>query len=142
MKKVLSLLFSMVIILFTCIVYASDIDLRKYSNDEIQELYEIVKNEMADRGLSKEVKVPQGYYFTGQDIPAGKYVIRKADKDSMLVIQVYSAPDDSNTLNRVSYDLITYDENKEQVVTLSDGMVLDLEYSEAYMRKFEGIQFE
>ena len=78
MKKLLSA----VLILLVLLPYASaeDLDLSGLSFAELAALAQHVQLEMMKRDEWQEVTVPQGNYRVGVDIPAGKWLVRCADK--------------------------------------------------------------
>lgn len=124
-----------------CSVYAIDIDLSKYSDDEISELFSLLQQEMIDRKIVKQAKVPSGKYIIGKDIPAGKYVFTKVDISKGCSIWIYN--DDSSTTlgNTVGSEYIGYDKDEEYIAYLKDGNLLSLDGA-FYMKVFTGIVFE
>ena len=83
MKKVYSVIIALVLIVgvFSTIAYAQSsshekIDLTEYSLEELIELHEDVRAELADRlHLREENIIGRGRYVVGVDIKAGTYVL-------------------------------------------------------------------
>ena len=72
MKKIFSLLLVFVILSMPAAL-AEEIDLSKFSYQELQALYRKVRIEMIQRPEWKDVIVHQGIYVIGKDIPEGDY---------------------------------------------------------------------
>lgn len=50
--------------------------------------------------MAKTVKIPQGLYLVGRDIPVGTYSIRMSDEEDVTVVHYYIDVDDSWTYDR------------------------------------------
>lgn len=79
MKKLFSalLVLSLVLCLFNVSASAEN-SLAGYSDDQLKQLYELVKEEMVNRGLplAQEVSLREGKFIIGQDILPGSYTIK------------------------------------------------------------------
>ena len=78
MKKLVSLLLVLVLVLAALPAAAfADSDLSRYSNREIQQLYEAIRQEMISRGLplQKDITLREGQYVVGEDIQPGTYTV-------------------------------------------------------------------
>lgn len=76
MKKIVSLL--LVMLLLACsAAYAESIDVAGMPDDELIALYESVKAEMQERGISHSSSktLIEGKYIVGEDIEPGDYII-------------------------------------------------------------------
>lgn len=76
MKKLISL-FLICLLAFGAVASAEGIDLAAMSNDELTDLYEMVKAEMIKRNipLSNAQTLIEGRYIIGKDVQAGSYTI-------------------------------------------------------------------
>ena len=79
MKKLFSalLVLSLVLCLFTVSASAAN-SLSDYSDSQLKQLYEAVKEEMVKRGLplAQEVTLREGKFIVGQDILPGSYTVK------------------------------------------------------------------
>ena len=79
MKKLFSalLVLSLVLCLFTVSASAAN-SLSDYSDPQLKQLYEAVKEEMVKRGLplAQEVTLREGKFIVGQDILPGSYTLK------------------------------------------------------------------
>lgn len=114
---------------------ALDIDLSKYSDDEIVALYEMVGQEIVTRKISKSAKVPSGTYIVGVDIPAGKYIVEKLSNSSYDYLQIYT--DSTKELKLVSEDLW---DAESCIITVEDGNALVLG-SDFLLTVYTGVTF-
>lgn len=73
MKRIVATLLA--VLLLSHVTFASDIDLKGLSTDELIELRRAISQELVDRGEFKTATVPAGEYTIGTDIPAGDYSI-------------------------------------------------------------------
>lgn len=73
--------------------FASDIDLASFGDDQLKQLYEEVKAEMANRGLpvSKEITLREGKSIVGEDILPGTYTITCRETDGEKISDAYSS---------------------------------------------------
>lgn len=78
MKKVLCVLAVLLCILATA---AAEVDLSGMSYDELVALKDQINKAIWESQEWQEVTVPQGVWRVGEDIPAGKWVIKCADVD-------------------------------------------------------------
>lgn len=77
MKKLLTLL--LVLFFIPSLVYADLPDISSLTNDELIELNRLIQFTLFDKQLSDGVRVPQGTYTIGDDIPSGTYRIEIID---------------------------------------------------------------
>ena len=79
MKKLLSalLILALAMTLFSATAFATP-DFSQYSDSQIKELYEAVRDEMIARGmpLAKELTLKEGKFIVGADILPGTYTIK------------------------------------------------------------------
>lgn len=79
MKKLFYVLLalSLIFCFFTASAYAAD-SFNDYSDSQLKQLYEAVKEEMIRRGLpiAQEVTLKEGKFIIGQDILPGTYTIK------------------------------------------------------------------
>ena len=122
MKKFVSTLFLLVLLLNTCAAFA-ELDLSLYSNDELIALETAIQAEKIERGIAKSATLYAGVYVIGEDIPAGVYSIE--------------------TLKGVADHLYIYDETGRQVASYAIGTASDrspigrVELKEHYTIEFD-----
>lgn len=83
--------------------------------------------------LKTGVTIPQGEYFVGTDIPAGRY-IAEAGTSRKITLWIYDARGWSNY-----YYLGTYNNESMMVMTLEDGGKLRVEDSSVIIREYTGL---
>ena len=78
MKRLLSMVLVLLVLLSTTVFASADNSLADYSDDQLKQLYELVKEEMVKRGLplSQEISLREGKFIVGQDILPGSYTIK------------------------------------------------------------------
>ena len=81
MKKLLStlLVLTLTLALLSATAFAAgNLDFSKYSDKELQQLYEAVRDEMINRKLplAQEITLREGKFIIGQDILPGTYTIK------------------------------------------------------------------
>ena len=81
MKKIVSLLVVLVMVSSFAISYA-DIDISGLSYEELVALKDKINLAIWNSKEWKEVEVPQGDWIVGEDIPAGKWTVKCAKKDT------------------------------------------------------------
>ena len=78
MKKLFSTL--LVLCLAFCLfsISASADSISDYSDDQLKQLYELVRDEMIKRGLplAREISLREGKFIVGQDIQPGTYTLK------------------------------------------------------------------
>ena len=138
MKKLISLLLTLCILLVPVLSLADSIDLSGMSLADLVKLQEQVTMAMWRTEEWQEVTVPAGLYTVGVEIPAGKWTITATPNASMEQVEIGSKLDDtgmgiswggsyeSNYLyGKQSW---AYDESKMNSwdVTLTDGLYINL----------------
>ena len=126
MKKIFSLLLVFVILSMPAAL-AEEIDLSKFSYQELQALYRKVRIEMIQRPEWKDVIVHQGIYVIGKDIPEGEYTISVSpDQVGNVVLWGY-AKDDYETDGGLLYNGILEEGNNViGRIELKNGNILEL----------------
>ena len=81
MKKIACILLIAIITLSTSIVFATDVDLSGMSFDELVALKDKINIAIWNSKEWQEVKVPQGIWKVGEDIPSGHWTIEACDGD-------------------------------------------------------------
>ena len=79
MKKLLSILLLLALVLSVgATACAEDNPLARYSDEELRQLYEAVREEMIARGLplAQEVTLREGKFIVGEDILPGSYTLK------------------------------------------------------------------
>lgn len=79
MKKLFStlLVLSLALCLFSISASAAN-SISDYSDDQLKQLYELVRDEMIKRGLplAREISLREGKFIVGQDIQPGTYTLK------------------------------------------------------------------
>ena len=94
MKKLFSLL---LVLTLVCSVLApaafADSKFSRYSDDEIRQLYELVRQEMISRGLAltQEMTLREGKYIVGEDIQPGTYTLKCTETSGETYGGMYSS---------------------------------------------------
>lgn len=96
MKKFVSvlLLVALLLSLFTATASAADANpLSKYSDKDLRELYDAVREEMIARGLplAQEVTLREGKFIVGEDILPGTYTLKCLSTSGDTYGDMYSA---------------------------------------------------
>ncbi len=78
MKQFLSIVLALLMILSVMTCAFAENSLAGYSDDQLKQLYEMVKEEMVKRGLplAQEIPLREGKFIIGQDILPGNYTIK------------------------------------------------------------------
>ena len=79
MKKLISVFLVLVLFVSALSVNAfAARQLSEYSDDELKQLYELVREEMTNRGLplAQEITLREGKFIVGQDILPGTYTLK------------------------------------------------------------------
>ena len=99
MKKLLAslLLAALVLTLFSTAACADSNPFHKYSDEELRQLYESLREEMLARGLplAQEVTLREGKYIVGEDIQPGTYTLKCLSTSGDSYSDMYSALDDA-----------------------------------------------
>ena len=127
MKKVIAVFLS--ILLLSQIAYASDIDLKNISTEDLIKLKTSIMEELMDRGEQKSAQVPAGEYTIGTDIPAGSYSL----STDQIVVTV--------TVNGYEQMFVITPDDSVGKITLNDGDIFT-NSSTIVMEKYSGITFE
>ncbi len=91
MKKIIFVV-TIALLLFVIPAFAQESEVRNLSDAQLKDLYEIVKAEIARRGLDAvEMTLAEGRYIIGKDIPAGNYTITCLSTDGEDVGGVYNS---------------------------------------------------
>ena len=139
MKKLITSILLLVLLLNTCSAFALDLDLSKYSDEELKEVFELLNEEMLNRKMVKSAKIPVGRYTIGIDIPVGKYVIEMADKSkhSGPIIKIY----EDESLSKLSFSEFLDNTDDTMIIELKKGNVLQTDET-IILSTFVGIAFE
>ena len=131
MKKLISLIIAVVLVLSVPLFASAEIDLSGLSWDELIALKAQIDMEMLGRDEWQEVEVPQGAWKVGEDIPAGKWTIRCTASRSATVswgTALNAAGDDIDyhfgrkAIVHISHpDRNTGDDPVEYIVDVQDG---------------------
>ena len=102
---------------------ADTVDLSSMNDAEIVVLLDQVNQEIADRGINKTAKLPQGSYIGGRDLPAGRYILTILTKGDDWGNLTVKSEEGSGKL--ILWDVVSAPENGEEpetiFITLSKG---------------------
>ena len=95
MKKLLSVLLvlALALALLPCAAFADSDGFGSFSDAELKQLYEAIRQEMQKRGLSttKELTLREGKYIVGQDIEPGSYTLKCVETSGESYGDLYSS---------------------------------------------------
>ena len=94
MKKLLSILLLLALVLsVSAAACAEDNPLARYSDEELRQLYEAVREEMIARGLplAQEVTLREGKFIVGEDLLPGTYTLKCLSTSGDTYGDMYSA---------------------------------------------------
>ena len=140
MKRILTIILTITLLTMAVAFADSLIDLSKYSDAQLKEILLLVNQEMVNRKIVKQAKIPAGQYIVGTDIPAGKYEITEQKASSIFgpLIEVYSNGK-SDFSNMIVYNLM--DPGDTMIVELKNGYLFETN-SAIILKTFTGISFE
>jgi hypothetical protein len=76
MKRMVAVLLMAAVLLFgSASAVADEVDLSKWSDDEVVALLSQVQQEIATRHIEKSAQLPAGSYLVGTDLPVGTYTV-------------------------------------------------------------------
>ena len=133
MKKIISTL--LVIFLLVGPAYASAPDLSSLTADELLDVIRTAQALLFSDQLVNGVRVPQGTYVIGEDIPAGTYRIEITDGTGYY--DVYDKPNGYLVHSGITGK--SYNVTEIGKITLEDGNVLELVNSTFIFYPYTGI---
>lgn len=114
MKKILCVL----LILFVIPACVS----AEKTDDELKADFRSIVSELISRKIWVSDYIPAGLYIVGESIPAGSYELTATKHNN---VSIYPTLEDMATgYNRILY--LIYDEDEKFVLTLTEGLVVDL----------------
>lgn len=139
MRKIICLILVIVTVFPITLAHAVEIDLSKYTDEELKEILELLNEEMLNRKIVKSATIPVGRYTIGVDIPSGKYVIEMADKSrrSGPIVKIY----EDSTLNKTTFSEWLEGPEDTMIIELNNGNVLETDET-IFISTFVGITFE
>jgi hypothetical protein len=119
MKKIFAIIF--VIVAIATVAYAAT-DLSSMSFDELMNLRNDLNAEIMSRPEWKEVTVPPGTWYVGEDIPAGTYSI----KSEFCGVTVWREAKDDYDNNGLYYCEVVKKDSPCGKIKLDKGMVVEI----------------
>ena len=120
--------------------YASDIDLKSLSDDEITQLFSDVEQELVDRNLNKTSDLLPGTYVGGVDIPVGGYdIVSPAGDDDFSVMLIGINKQD---MDYYHYDNVDENEDANFHISIKDGYTLTVDGRAATITINNGLNFK
>ena len=150
MKRLTCFVLIAIMVLSTSTVFATDIDLSGMSYDELIALKDKINLAIWNSKEWQEVKVPQGVWKVGEDIPAGHWTIEAYDGD-WANIKVGTEIDDMGKSvkrsNRYYYAQVTSETYRSYKpdndvpaidVELIDGDYIEIENASVIFKPYSG----
>ncbi len=103
-------------------------DLSGYEDETLVDLLKQVQAEIVARGIEKTAAIRTGTYVFGQDIPVGRYTLKKSQEGQSGKIAFAAADDPENSYPSKMYEFITEEEAFEAYITAEEGDVLTVEF--------------
>ena len=119
---------------------AQVLDLSVYGDEELVDLLRQVQTEVANRGIEKTASIPVGTFVFGEDIPVGKYLLKKMEGDNSGDIEWAAATDPVDEPSKLN-DYISSDDPFEAYITAEGGDRLTVEFP-CTLTICAGIQFQ
>lgn len=141
MKKIISLLLVLMMIMSVPVFAAADYDLSAMTWDELIALRAAIMKEQMSRDEWQEVEVPQGVYKVGEDIPAGHWTVKCKEGDWMCDFAWGETLDPNGhdiAWNGVWDEIVLGSDRKDYDVELKDGMYVVVDMGAAIFTPFTG----
>lgn len=103
------------------------IDLSGYGDEQLVDLLRQVQAEIVTRNIEKTAQLSAGTYVFGQDIPVGKYVLRKSPGDQHGMIELAAADDPEDEYPSKLYEFLSGTDAFETFITAENGDRLTVE---------------
>lgn len=138
MKKIIVLIIA---ILFTLSVAANAeaIDLSGMSDSEISNLYELILQEMLDRGITRTGDLAEGNYVVGQDIRAGSYNFTSNGSYARYFVfkdtDLFGIYEELSTYSEIYLEGKTVFDDEPDKVDLKDGQILSVQYGTLHVEE-------
>ncbi len=140
MKRALSVILSLFLLLNYCNALADIPDIKGLSVDELHLLQQEIAKELGNRKVLPSFNAPIGVYEAGKDFPAGKYLI--TSPNYCTYITLYASMDDYKNDNEFERERTIYNGNEGKIVDFTEGMVVFVDFSSARFEPFTGLVFE
>lgn len=112
MRKVMAVLFVLVIMACSSLSLAEGMDISTLSDDELVALMTRVQEEIAARNIEGTANLASGAYIVGKDIPAGSYIYTcMASGEDWGNVTIYS---DKGEGNQLFWEVVTAPEDGEE----------------------------
>ena len=147
MKRILSFVLCLLIIISLPVICFADIDLSGMSYDELVALKDQINIAIWNSEEWQEVDVPQGVWIVGEDIPAGKWTITTKPESSVMISIGNSTVYDGTTVSAFAVEVVYspdayfFDENSDATswtVELEDGQFVGIEDGIAIFSPYSG----
>ncbi len=120
--------------------YASDIDLKSLSDNEIVQLFSDVEQELVDRNINKTSDLLPGTYVGGVDIPVGGYdIVSPAGDERFSVMLLGTDKEDMDYYHR---DKADKNEDANFHISIKDGYTLTVDGRAATITINNGLNFK
>ena len=142
MKKIIiTLCLALVISFNSSIIFASEIDLSSYSDEDLIGLLQSVQQEIVDRKIEKSATLEIGRYIGGSDIPAGSYTLSKGVTDTYGTIYLQTADNEQGKHKVKLYENAVRDQEVNFYLNIEEGDVLTVPWK-CTLTVSAGIKFE
>lgn len=148
MKRILSIVLSVMVILSVSAACFADIDLSGMTFEELVALKDQINLAIWNSAEWQEVEVPQGVWKVGEDIPAGKWTIKATEGNVTFVMVGSKLSSDGRSISMPKFGQSIMDEGfsaynpktsiSELSVELSDGEYVAIQESVAVFTPYAG----
>lgn len=140
MKKVLSVILSLLLLINYCNALAEIPDIKGLSVDELRILQQEIFKELGERKELPSFNAPIGVYEAGKDFPIGKYLI--TSPNYCTYITLYSSMSDYKNGKALERERTIYKSNEGKIVDFTEGMVVFVDFNSARFEPYKGLVFE
>lgn len=130
MKKLISLVISLIVVLSLTVPSFADVDLKSMDVNALNDLRIAVENEILAKG--GDIQIASGKFKCGKDIAPGSYELKLLE-DKFAAYHIYNSKNEELDVNYLQYSSYVK-------VTLEDGMTLELSHP-CFVRKAGTIGF-
>lgn len=140
MKKALSVILSLLLLISYCNALAEIPDIKGLSVDELHMLQQEIYKELGERKELPSFNAPIGVYEAGKDFPVGKYLI--TSPNYCTYITIYSSMNEYKNGKALERERTIYRSNEGKIVEFTEGMVVFVDFNTARFEPYKGLVFE
>lgn len=140
MKKSLIIATISAAAIISSVVYASDVDLKSMSDEEITQLYSDVEQELVSRNIPKSSDLLPGTYIGGVDIPVGGYDVFSPAGDYSFDIDIHG--DGPKGIYYSFSEIADASEDANYHFSIKDGEILSISGRNSTITINNGLNFQ